>query len=126
MCEKCDPTLERIFQNLQILKVKYVDGIHKFEVLKDYVQTSLSIRHNVENTSIVQNIKLEECIDGCMETKNIEMLNHTEIKKHCDPTLDDILQDLQKKYADGLNYLDQLKDYVESSLSVRQNAQKVE
>ena len=30
------------------------------------------------------------------------------------------------EYADGLNYLDQLKDYVESSLSVRQNVQKVE
>ena len=25
------------------------------------------------------------------------------------------------KYADGLNYLDQLKDYVQTSLSIRQN-----
>ena len=25
------------------------------------------------------------------------------------------------KYADGLNYLDQLKDYIQTSLSIRQN-----
>ena len=29
------------------------------------------------------------------------------------------------KYAEGLNYLDQLKDYVQTSLSIRQNIDKV-
>ena len=33
---------------------------------------------------------------------------------------------IQKKYVDGLNYLDQLKDYIQTSLSSRQNVQKVE
>ena len=31
---------------------------------------------------------------------------------------------IQKKYVDGLNYLDQLKDYVQTSLSSRQNVQQ--
>jgi len=55
-----DPILIKILQDLNILKMKYLDGLNYLDQLKDYVETSLSMRQNVIESSVIQKVEQEE------------------------------------------------------------------
>ena len=85
-----------------MIQEKYSDGHHCFDQLKDYVQTSLSVTQNVQQTRIItkveqnedidqseielgenyeyalsRNIKLEESDDSCNVIQNSRILDNT-------------------------------------------------
>jgi len=62
ICNTSDPILDKILKDLQILKMKYVDGLNYLDQLKDYVQTSLSSGQNAQpmGDPLSMNVKVEE------------------------------------------------------------------
>ena len=79
-----------------MIQEKYKDGHHCFDQLKDYVQTSLSVTQNIQQTRIVPKVEYKEDIDqseieigenledeklkesdgGCDKTENIRSSNY--------------------------------------------------
>ena len=62
--------------------MKYVEGLNYLDQLKDYVQTSLSIRQNVQHTTVIQKV---EQSNGILHREEIE---NTKVIKNIDDVVD--------------------------------------
>ena len=106
--------------------MKYVDGLNYLDQLKDYVQTSLSIKHNTIAHKVEQSEDVEQMGDPLSINEKVEEINYDE-KMEADEVSKDFDLVVQKdEQSEDIENVEDCENstHVKNSLSLKEEVEE--